>query len=375
MAHAPGDGSLIVRYVEIEPLAGPAAPAPIPTPSPAATRVSPTATVSPTSTAPAPEPAAGLIAAPGIIDEPAEPPVRTPTATPTPGPTATRTPTITSTLVPAREHDKRRIGGFVQQIAGSYWTINGVTIEVNGATVFIGLPRVGSLVEALVEIMPSGAMIALSITEVAPPPEATPTNEEFMDIIHAINGSNWTVGSRMVIVTGETVLENDPGVGDWAEVDARRYANGELRARRISAVPEREVNFVGVIEALSGGSWQIDGRTVWITGETQIFGEPAVGAIAEVAALELPDGRVIAKMINVKAPEPTPTPTIAVAEATPTPTLSPTTTPEATMTPTPSPAPTASPTNVAPATATPTATPRSVKPEPPTATPTGWAES
>ncbi len=354
-ARAPGDGTLILLYAEVEAQAPAQSAPPAPTASPQP--VMATATVTPQQ--PTVErrvllPLKAHNEPPAILDEPAEPPATetptatasptptptattTPTATRTPTPTVTRTPTATFTLPPPREQVKGIIYGYVERIEGGWYTINGVTVETNAFTEFVGNPRVGSKVQAIVEIRPNGSLVGLSIIELEPP-GGPPERFEFTDVVQAIEGATWTIGSFRVIVSADTILENNPTVGDLVSVKAERYANGEIRALRIIAIREIIVYFDGIIEAINGDTWQISGYTIQVTAETTIIGEPAVGATVQVSARQLEDGTLIAKIIAVVAPPPTPTPTAtwtATSEPTPTSTMTPRMADNLTATPTP----------------------------------------
>lgn len=331
---APGTGALIVRYAEVEPpeQIQPAAPPATPTPTPASTPTRPLAT--PTAMATITDPispggpgASGPHARPIPYYEPTDQPAQaatstsiptatvTLTATATRTPTLTTTPTVTATPTPPRDPVTGRIVGRVLRIVGGWWTIDEITVETNPETRFIGDPTVGSRVEAIVIIQPGGAAVALTITEIEPP-GGPPEPLEFTDIVQAIDDGIWTIGGRQVIVSSETVLVNDPGVGDLVTVVAERYSDGQVRALRITAISEVMVYFDGIIEAMDGDTWRIGGYLVVVTADTQIIGEPTIGALAQVAALQLPDRSLIARIIAVIAPAPT-------ATATPTPSATP----------------------------------------------------
>jgi len=359
---APGDYTLVVVYVEVEPPAG-AAPALAATTTlpPTPTRVPPTVTPSPTPTDTPTAPAFGG-GIPAVHDEPEDTPSPVPSLTPTQ--TATRTPTITRTPAPTatatelpkppREQVKGRIQGYVERIEGSWWTIDGKTVECNGNTRFSGDPGIGALVEAIVEITPEGRYIGLSISRIGQP-DPTPAPMEFTDVVKAINGEWWTIGPNTVKVTGETQLENNPGVGDTVEVKAERRAGGEIVALRITALRVDPKAIQGVIESMNGDIWVVNGTPVIIDGRTEVRGTPEIGATVQVLAIPQPNGTLVAQIVQVIAsPPPTVTPIVAEAE-----TATPTATPEP-----PTPVPTLTPVE------TPTATPEATAaPETATATP------
>jgi len=225
---------------------------------------------------------------------------------------------------------------------GNVWTVNGTEFEVTGETSIMGGPVIGAVVSCELQERPGARPLALSIVVTAPP-EATPEPFEFVDFNKGINGSSWAIGDFSVKVTGDTELVNDPGVGDRADVKARRQANGEIWATSITALRETEVLVDGIIEAFSGNSITVGGHEIAVTSETTFVGTPVAGQWAQVLALQMSNGSLIAKIVMVI--EPTVTPTEA-------PTATPTETPTETPTATPTEAPTATPTETPTATTT-----------------------
>jgi len=356
---APGDGRLIVIYAVVDVLTGDAAPAPAVTP-PTATPTRPWATATATPTATAEETATSTVAAPNLpIQDRPEPedwappePTATATAIPTPRRTPTLRPRPTATPVPTmmpvptdmpspRTLTTMRIVGWVERTEGDSWIIDGIPVKVTGATQIINNPAVGWKVEAVVVQDTDGYYTALQITGLAPP-EATPEPVEFTDILHEMNGEWWTIGTTPVRVSGDTAIEGNPQTGDLVSVQGERHQS-EIWALRITRIPLTVYEFEDIISAVSGNSLVIGGYTVEIDGQTQVIGTPEVGRVAQVSAVQMPDGRLIGKVILVLDPAltstmtatPVPTPTAtSTAEPTPTPTLEAASTSAAEPTPT-----------------------------------------
>jgi hypothetical protein len=260
----------------------------------------------------------------------------------------------TPTNLPSpRAQIKRRIEGWVELIDGGRWTINGIRVKVTGATLFIGNPDVGWKVSASIVQEDDGSYTALQIVALAPP-EATPEPVDFTDILQEKTDEWWTVGSIPVRVSKDTVVVGNPQIDDLVTVNGERRQS-EIWALRIT-VTCTEVQFGGIISAVSGSSVVFDVNTVLYTvslnSQTQIIGTLEVGREAQVAACQMPDGRLIGKTILVL--DLTPTPTITI---TPTPTLEPTATPTPTATATPTPTLTPEPTATPTLEPTPTLTP------------------
>jgi len=191
----------------------------------------------------------------------------------------------------------------VEQIEGNFWKINGMTVECDANTQFIGNPGVKTQVDVIAALRAGGSLLAREIRRISQP-DSTPSPVELTDVVKSINGEWWTIGATTVKVNGETRLENNPGVGDMVEVKAERRGNGEIVALRITALRWVEVNFQGVIESMGGDGWVISGTRVIVNGSTEIRGTAEVGATVQVAALKQPNGTLVAKIIAVIAPSP-----------------------------------------------------------------------
>ena len=350
LVRAPGDGSLVLLSATLTPAAGGRQPL-LPTATaeqaaPASAVPTRTDTPIPTNT-PTPRNTRGPLSLPGLTPvEPTDAPTPTVTFTATSTPTSTRTPTPTRTTTPTptmtptptatarpREEVKIKIEGLLTAKNGNVWRINGTDVEVTSGTSISGAAELGTRVSCTALVRPGNMPLALSIVVTAPP-EATPAPVEFSDYIKSIDGGWWTIGGWRVKVTGDTRLVNDPKVGDFASVKARQQANGEIVATSIEAV-RNDVYAFGVIDAYNPSvSITIDGWFFLIDGQTHIVGSPAVGKTASAKALQLSDGRLIAKTIEVIEPTDTPTlaPTDTPTSEPPTPTATATATEEPTAT-------------------------------------------
>ena len=331
---APGNGTLLLIHAVVGPppeeeraLVMPAAPESA-TATPTSTST-PTATPSPTITN-TPRP----LSLPGMTpSEPTDAPTATATPTPLPTstatltstptrtatPTVTLTPTATFTLPAPREGPiKSRVIGRLTSISGSIWVVGGTAIEVTSSTTITGSPVLNCMLECVVEQRSDAPPLALSCVVTAPP-EATPEPYEFTDTIQGIDGEWWIIGGQRVKVTGDTALVDNPGIGDLVSVKALRQSNGELWATSITAIRYTEVYIDGIIQEYTGNSITVGGHFVVITSETEIIGAPEVGRQAQIQALQMPDGSLVAEKVAVIEPTPTDTP-----EPTATPTVAPT---------------------------------------------------
>jgi len=380
---APGDGRLVAVAIYISPAASRSA-------SPAATEAPtapPTATPEPPSPTPTDTPTAieptSATAERGPASEDTPTPTATPTQTWTPTRTPSATPTAGPTLTPPRP--TAQTGQYLGTLVGrqdATWIIQDADVVrrvvVTAETVLVGDPQVGDAVQAM-WVLKGDVYVA---TRIAVTRKAGPTLEpmDFLGLIQKLEGEWWTVNHIVFKVTAETEVEGEPAIDRQAEVHAERRPNGEIWARRVvvHALPEHDLS--GMIEVVSRNTIVLLGatrKTIYLDDRTQYQGDPPmVGRWADVRALRLADGRLVARILLVYPPTPVPsvTPTRTPRPTrTPTPTntqhLMPSATPTATHTPlppsptatrTPPPSPTLTPTHISsptPAvTPTPTAT-------------------
>lgn len=332
---APGDGRLLVTSVRIEA----SVPEPAPAAAPMPTAIRPTAAPAPTDLAPA-----GVALPTQAHVEPTDRPSQTPSATPSITPTSTRTrmPTKTprptrqatatpiASLTPPRPEINQTFYGWVKAISDNRWTVDTITVEVDSNTQYLGTPGLGWEVQVNALVRADGSYLARQIIGLRGP-TAPPEPLEFVGAVSAIEGPWWTIGPYRVKVDEETLLEGDPQIGDRVQVKAERRAGGEIWARKITALLYVERQFEGVVTALSTDTIDVDGYTLIIDSATQIIGQVAVGVTVQVAAWEMPDGQLVARIIMAVEPEPTAT-DAPMSTATLTPTLPITGTPTPTAT-------------------------------------------
>lgn len=208
------------------------------------------------------------------------------------------------------------------------WTVNMITVHVGEQTQIKqerGRVVVGALVKVKGERQSDGSLNASEIEVMLSP--ARGSLVKFYGVVQSLpaekTGANligdWTVSERVVHVTAETEIDQEHGavaVGALVEVSGVRLADGSVDARKIEVkLPrppaERPIIFPGVVDSLpaSGliGEWQVSGRKVQVTAETEInqeHGAVAVGAFVEVKGTLTTDGKVLAREIQVKGRPP-----------------------------------------------------------------------
>jgi hypothetical protein len=373
---APGDGTLVALYLQVEGPAGAAVPAAVPataTPVPTVTatatvrvvQANPTLPPAPSRITGAPAKAVSLTrerfpsrtAAPQASATPLV--VLFPTATPkrataTAAPVSTAAPvvpspmpTIPPTRVPARiatvfvtaaptprvEQKQALRDAFVSMARGNQWVIGGVAMDSDANTQIIGTPAVGDIadVDMLVREGKPNLALVISLKSRAP----TPIPAEFGDFITAQTVDIWTIGDRLVRLMPDTVVTGNPQVGDWVSCKGDAVPGG-VRGRTIQKVTLAVVEFTGMIEAMSGNQWQVRGQNLYLPATVLLSGAPPrLGRTADVRAEQAPDGRLRALAIYVHPDTPTPSPVPPTRIATSTPVPTSTDTPTPTNTPAP----------------------------------------
>jgi SepF-like predicted cell division protein (DUF552 family) len=160
------------------------------------------------------------------------------------------------------------------------------------------------------EVETCGSEMSLDPT-IPPPPR--PVRVRFSGRVDALPPGllgEWVIAGMPVEVSEDTTLKPkgyEPKVGDWAEVKAISNYEGPLVASQItlqdgSQIPEIPVEFKGVIESVDESSLTVGGIIVRTDGDTATVGTPAVGLLAKVEGLLMPDGSVLAQQIQVLDP-------------------------------------------------------------------------
>ena len=137
-------------------------------------------------------------------------------------------------------------------------------------------------------------------------------------VIAVIEGEIWLINDTKFLVGRETELEGDaPVVGAVAsailthgdqdipialsvEIEAPKTRKDAPSPPRDSASEPRKVTFSGLVEAIGGDHWSVDGHMFTINRQTEVIGEPEVGARAGVVAIEISSGEFVAVQISVE---------------------------------------------------------------------------
>ena len=118
----------------------------------------------------------------------------------------------------------------------------------------------------------------------------------------------WTIGGRDVDLGGKATVIGEPEPGRYAHVKGRLLRSGVVKASRVEVFEAAQVmgkfEFKGVIQEMAEetpGYWVIDGMRGVVSQDTEIIGDPVVGAVAEVRGVRQSGDEVLFQQIRVEA--------------------------------------------------------------------------
>jgi hypothetical protein len=196
-----------------------------------------------------------------------------------------------------------------------YMVVNAQRILLNEQTRYEGSGElvVGVAVQVTVRIQ-GGEMTALKVQYRQREVRFVPLNGTVESIDEATGDETtdlWTIvddegEAKIALVTAETELRGDPGVGDTVRGQARVEEDGTLTAIIIAVWQEPApvaVHLEGPIQRFPQGAlgrWMIAGQYVVVDEETVLSGaDPAIGALAVVEGLRYGNGTIKATSIAI----------------------------------------------------------------------------
>jgi hypothetical protein len=191
--------------------------------------------------------------------------------------------------------------------------VQGVEIELDRSTGFSGSGssgrlrsardlRPGAVVSASLVPTTAGTLRAAEIRAASGTAEAG-EDQELKGTVTDITDTAWTIDTKVLVITDQTVFEGEPGLGDFVEVKFHDDGTGTMVADRISKeddAPGMEIEFMGIVEAIGDASWTISGSVMGVDSATQILGNPQVGNTVEVHANKAADGSLTASEIKLE---------------------------------------------------------------------------
>lgn len=240
---------------------------------------------------------------------------------------------LTALRIQVRTRAQNRVVEFVGKVEAideeaGVWTISGKEVLVDEETEIQGEPQVGDLVAVRACLQDDGSLLAVRI-RLIDPELPQPEDVTFTGVIQRFAPNMigyWVIGGQGVVVKKDTVITGTPEIGAEAEVQGLRYGDGVIIATEItiSEGPE-ELTFTGTVVRMPPGRyvglWVIDTWRVIVVPDTEVIGDPQVGATVRFTVKQHGHGALVATRIEVLAtPEPTipPEPTVPANDGNPT---------------------------------------------------------
>jgi len=202
--------------------------------------------------------------------------------------------------------------GRIERIEGATWWVGGIPVEIFPETEILGPVDLDQRAAVTAFLGPEGRLIALRIQvasetptptpEPAPSetPAPTPTPSPTRLPTQAPGPRATPTPARAPTATPAPPASPTPPPS--ATPTPRREPTlrptGTPTPTPTPKEEEEEVEWKGVLQAIAGSTWIVDGRAVQVTAETEIRGNPRIGDRVEVKARRLPDGTLIAKRIQ-----------------------------------------------------------------------------
>lgn len=206
--------------------------------------------------------------------------------------------------------------GRIEAIEGTTWRIGGVPVEIFPETEILGPVALDQRASVTAFLGPEGQFIAARIRAILETP--TPTVEPTRTPMETVTVPP-TRTPRPTPVPSPTVPPPLPTATPVPAVTplppatatptpAPERTREPTQTPRPTRTPEdhededhedREtIEWKGILQAISGSTWIIDGRAVQVTESTEIRGNPRIGDWVEVRARRQPDGTLVAERIE-----------------------------------------------------------------------------
>lgn len=203
--------------------------------------------------------------------------------------------------------------GRIEAIEGTTWRIGGVPVEIFPATEILGPAALDQRAAVTAFLGPEGQLIAarVQVTSETPTPTFEPTRTPLETPETPTMAPTPTQTLRPMpspTIPPSPTAPSVPAVTPLPPATATPTPAPEktrepTRTPRPTRTPEdheggETIEWKGILQAISGSAWTIEGRAVQVTGETEIRGDPRIGDRVEVRARRQPDGILIAERIE-----------------------------------------------------------------------------
>ncbi|WP_448601136.1 DUF5666 domain-containing protein [Thermoflexus hugenholtzii] len=203
--------------------------------------------------------------------------------------------------------------GRIEGIEGTTWRIEGIPVEIFPETEIVGPVALDQRAMVTAFLGPEGRLIALRIQAISEiptwTPEPTRTSAEMREtptptpIPMRTRLPTRTPGPTATPIPVSAPTATPSPTTPATSTPAREPTPRPTETPRPTPTPEdhdegETVKWKGVLQAIAGSTWIIDGRAVQVTGDTRIQGDPHIGDRVEVKARRRPDGTLIALEIE-----------------------------------------------------------------------------
>lgn len=108
----------------------------------------------------------------------------------------------------------------------------------------------------------------------------------FTGALTRMKPDGWMVGAIPVQITSETQFTGEIQPGYFLEVQGILKPGGPVQAQKIRA---RGFDITGRVEAMNGEQWVVGGVSLQVNARSLIQGQPALGSLARVRAIQVQD--------------------------------------------------------------------------------------
>jgi hypothetical protein len=123
---------------------------------------------------------------------------------------------------------------------------------------------------------------------------------EFGGILDAMEGGRWSVDGITVVVLPGAEVKGNPAIGLYVDVHGTAQPDRTVLASQVTV---EGVLFQGRVDQIETGFWRVEGRTLFMGDDTHKDDHLAIGDQVEVSAWQLADGGLLAERIRLIAPK------------------------------------------------------------------------
>jgi DNA-directed RNA polymerase specialized sigma24 family protein len=190
-----------------------------------------------------------------------------------------------------------RLEGPLEVVQEPIWRVGGRSVKITPDTEVDGPPRLGRTAQVKGHLKTDGSLHAVEIDMLGMNTYGLPAME-FEGPIQTIGEDSWVVGDQTIVIAPLANVRGRPQVGLMARVSGIVQPDGTFVALGIHIGTE-QAELHGLLEEMGDATWQVAGRSVSITPDTYIHGEPRVGRAVSVKGKLQSDGSLEAIFVQM----------------------------------------------------------------------------